>query len=175
MATTAFHTGPTGAFATRAKQFGVSIAVAIGMLFVVARFTSSITFGDLLLIAVGVTILTKIIFSFFNNPSIFLKALWERIVFVVWVPIALSIIVFTFALRLSLILLKISLKLLIAALVAFVYLIFPVDLIPDFLLGLGQIDDVLLIITVAVWGMSHAIKESLLTSIRVARPKTQFP
>lgn len=153
----------------------ISLVVAGGAFYFVAQLHQQITVVDFLAIACGVAFVTTILLSVLRGPRRFAQALWERIVFTIWVPIACALIVAVFLFRIGFILFKISLKLILAGIVAVAYVLMPIDLIPDFLLGFGQIDDILIVISLAVWAMGAAISESLRASIKVTRPQTPFP
>ena len=175
MATVPGQAASTGALGDTARRAIISIALALAAFFFVSRYGGPITLGDFLMIVAGVALGTTILLSLLRDPRQFGRALWERTVFTFWVPLACALIVAVFCLRIGFILFKISLKLILAGVAAVAYVLFPIDLVPDFLLGLGQIDDILIVISLAVWAMGAAVSESLRTSIRVARPSTPFP
>jgi hypothetical protein len=130
---------------------------------------------DLLVISVASAVLAKILASFFRSPSQFVAALWQRIAFIIWTPIAVLAMVVLFLIRVGFLVFKLSFKLLIWAIVGLAYLILPIDLIPDFILVLGQIDDILLIVGLAFWFFSASSMIELRASIRSRRPKVPFP
>ncbi len=153
----------------------ISLVVAGGAFYFVAQVHQRITVLDFLVIACGVAFITTILLSVLRGPRQFAKALWERIVFTLWVPIACALIIAVFIFRIGFILFKISLKLILAGIAAIAYVLMPIDLIPDFLLGFGQIDDIMVVISLAVWAMGAAVSESLRASITITRPQTPFP
>lgn len=165
----------TGSFAQIYLRALISFPLAVAALFIVAQDQQVISFGDFLAISIGVAVATAIFLSFFRNPHQFVRALWERAVFTVWVPVACTLIIGTFFFRIAFFLFKVSLKIIIASVIAIAYVLLPIDIMPDFILGLGQIDDIFVVIALAVWAMGAAISESLRTSISVVRPKTPFP
>ena len=57
----------------------------------------------------------------------------------------------------------------------FIYLISPIDLVPDFFIGVGQIDDFLLFFGVIFWAFSTGVSMQLRKSITILRPITPFP
>ena len=50
-------------------------------------------------------------------------------------------------------------RVVIPLIILFVYLLFPVDIIPDFIIGLGQIDDIIVAV-INVMAIVHGIKKN---------------
>lgn len=153
----------------------ISLVVAGGAFYFVAQSHLRITLLDFLVIAIGVSFVTTVLLSMLRGPRQFAQALWERVVFTLWVPVACTAIIAVFILRIGFILFKISLKLILAGVAAIAYVLMPIDLVPDLLFGFGQIDDIMIVISLAVWAMGAAISDSLRASITVTRPQTPFP
>lgn len=153
----------------------LSLVVAGGAFYVLAQHHHQVTVLDFLAIACGVALVTTILLSLLRGPRQFTRALLERIVFTIWVPTACVLIIALFLFRIGFILFKISLKLILAGIAGIAYVLMPIDLLPDFLLGFGQLDDIMIVFTLAVWAMSAAVSESLRASITVTRPRTPFP
>ncbi|WP_084165255.1 DUF1232 domain-containing protein [Skermanella stibiiresistens] len=130
-----------------------------------------VTFGDLIIVSIILVFFMYYIKSFFRSPKIFLKALLERIVFLVWIPFVIITIIFLFLIRMGFMLSKIVVSLSVSA----IYFVMPIDMIPDFFLGIGQIDDVLLFITLIVWSFSKTTRMALVESIKLKKPTTKFP
>ena len=130
---------------------------------------------DLIIISIVSATLGIILGSFSRSPSQFARATWQRLLFMLWTPIAILMILTLFAVRIGFLMLKLSLKLLIAAVVGLAYLVMPIDLVPDFLIGLGQIDDLFIITSLTFWAFSAAAMGGLRSSIVSRRPTIDFP
>jgi uncharacterized membrane protein YkvA (DUF1232 family) len=74
-----------------------------------------------------------------------------------------------------LIVLKLSLRVFIVFLGTVVYSLWPFDIIPDVLIGLGQIDDLLVFFGLMLWAIKAGVSKQLRIAITVNRPTTQFP
>lgn len=161
--------------ATRAVEAVAVGATAVALCYSVIEQLGLLSGADLLVIAMASAFIGMIVGSFCRSPSQFLTASWERIVFLMWTPIAVMLIIGLFALRIGFLMFKLSLKLIISAIVGIAYLLMPFDIIPDFILGLGQIDDLFLIVGLALWAFSAASMEGLRASITSKRPSVGFP
>ena len=123
------------------KIFKLLIYTSINFLFL---YLYKITLGyplriieATLLVFIG-SITSFLLCSFFINPYQFFVAISERAVR----PFALIYIVLTRILSLFLSLFSRSIKLIIAIIITLLYGVSPIDLIPDFFLGVGWLDDI---------------------------------
>jgi uncharacterized membrane protein YkvA (DUF1232 family) len=142
---------------------------------VLARLQGSLSLGDALAVGLAASLLTSVAASFFRNPGQFLTALYERVRYALLVPLAFLTVLLLFAFRIFLLLFKLSLKLLIWLVVSAAYLFLPIDVIPDFIIGLGQIDDIIVFISLGAWAFSAGVKEEIRTALALRRPQTPFP
>jgi hypothetical protein len=152
-----------------------TVLVAIAALLALAHFQKKVSLGELLLIGIAAAIASTVIASFARSPAQFLLALYERVRYAVVVPLCLIIMIGLLLFRLFFIIAKLSLKAIIWLVVSAAYFILPIDLIPDFIIGLGQIDDVLLFITLGVWAFGSGLSSAARDTIEVTRPTTPFP
>ena len=150
-------------------------SVSILAAWVLIRLQGTLSLGDLLAITVSASLLTAMALSLATSPAQFFRAMIERVVYVVWVPVCLALVIAILVFRIGFLLFKIGLKMVIGLFLWLIYFLFPIDLIPDFILGLGQLDDLFLLVTVVVWGASHAMTDDLLKSLSIRRPVTDFP
>lgn len=153
----------------------VAAAIAVTAFFALVMQQGSASLGDLLLIASASSLMTLLLASFVRSPKQFARALFERVYYCVIVVLCVLIRLFLFALRIFLILLKLSLKFAIAAAAAIAYVVMPLDVIPDFIVGLGQIDDLLVVISLSVWAFTFGVTDEMRSAITGNRPKTPFP
>ncbi len=167
--------GEWGASIIAALRIILPVVLSIGATFALIQLQGRISLGDVLLIGVVSSVATAVGLSFLRAPAQFIRALFERIGYMIWVPLAVSLMLAVVVLRIAFVIFKLLLKALVALVLAVVYLVFPLDLFPDFFIGLGQIDDILIIISVVVWVASSAAIQSLKASISVRRPITAFP
>lgn len=130
---------------------------------------------DISIIAVAASLLTSIGASLLRDPRQFLTALFERIRYCIVVPLCVGTICLLIAIRIILLLFKLSTKIAIWLLVSISYFLLPIDIIPDFLIGLGQIDDLLLFIGIGYWALSAGLKSELRSRMALTRPETPFP
>lgn len=156
-------------------QAGVVGTIAGAGTYLVTRAGGVLTLGDILAVSALSAAAGGALLSFLRGPGQFATALWERIVFVVWVPVACVLIIALFAFRIFALMMKLAVKAIITLIGIVAYVVFPVDLIPDILLGLGQIDDLIVTIALVSWFMSAGISAELKDSIQSRRPSTPFP
>jgi hypothetical protein len=135
----------------------------------------SVTLGDILGIAAVISLLSVALQSMCRDPMQFSQAIWERAVYVTLVPFSLAIVVGLFLLSIAFILFRLSFKAIVVLAVWLIYLVFPVDLIPDFVPVLGQIDDALVLISLCIWIISASARRALFKTMQLRRPKTPFP
>lgn len=161
-------------FARIAQHILVS-ALAFGLFLIALDRLGRLSGMDLVAISTASAAIGMALGSFCRSPAQFTIALWQRVVFVVWTPMAILLMLALLAVRIAFLMLKVSLKLLIWVLVSVVYLLMPIDLIPDFFIGLGQVDDFLLIVSLAFWVFGAAAMGELRGSIASRRPTVAFP
>lgn len=111
----------------------------------------------------------------YRDPMQFCQAIWERAIYVTLVPFSLAMVAGLFLLSVAFILFKLSFKAIVVLAVWLIYLIFPIDLIPDFVPVLGQIDDALVLISLCIWISSASARRALFKTIQLRRPRTPFP
>lgn len=150
-------------------------ALSMSALLAMRLLQRPFTLGDLLVIAAASGLAVSIFASIFRNPKQFASAIFERFRYAIVVPTCAFIIVGLWIFRIFFIFFKLFLKAIIAATVAIAYVVMPIDLIPDFILGLGQLDDIFLVVTLTIWAFSIGLTESLRSSIQIYRPTTPFP
>ncbi len=140
-----------------------------------AYFHERVTAADIVLIAAIASVLASIAASFLRSPRQFRRALFERCWYCIVVPLCVAAMVALLLLRVFFLLFKLSLKLIIWLVVSAAYLFFPIDLIPDLIIGLGQIDDLIVFVSIGFWAFSAGAKDELRSVMRVSRPVTPFP
>ncbi|MEM5474601.1 DUF1232 domain-containing protein [Hoeflea sp. AS60] len=130
-----------------------------------------LTLGDMVLsLAISLPTLL-VVYSFVEAPAQFMDALWGWLRFS-WQAIAgLFMILTSIFVTIVSVLFRMGLKLLIGI----VYLVFPVDLIPDFIIGLGQLDDLMVFIILFIWALSSGIRAEGISMIRFSFPDVPFP
>ncbi len=152
-----------------------SAVIAATAILSLAKTQGSLSLGELLIVALSASILTSGLGSLVRSPSQFFRAVFERIRYAILVPTCISLLIGLFCFRIAFIILKLSIKGLLALTLWFLYLISPIDLMPDFIPILGQIDDIMLLVTIVVWLASGEISKNLRASIAIHRPTTPFP
>jgi hypothetical protein len=130
---------------------------------------------DLLVMALASAVIGKVFSSFIRSPRRFILATWQRIIFIIWTPIAVLLMLMIIFFRIFMLLFKLSIGILIKLTIGIVYFLFPIDLIPDVLLGPGQIDDLLVMIGVVSWIISGTAMHSLRSSVASVRPTIDYP
>jgi amino acid transporter len=160
-----------------ARTVGSAALASVAILLLFAK-QQTLSLGDLLLIAIVaslfVTIITPMFVSFLRKPDQFMRALEERARYAIAVPVGALLLLYVLIFRIMFILFKLSIKMA-KIVLGIIYVIIPFDLIPDFIIGLGQLDDVIIFISVVIWALSPGIKKSIRASIDVNRPTTPFP
>jgi uncharacterized membrane protein YkvA (DUF1232 family) len=165
----------TTTLAERTTRALVAATLSFISLHALANVHGRVTLGDILLLAGIASFLTTVLASLHRDPAQFARALYERIRYAVVVPLCALLMLGLFCVRLLFLLFKLSLKLVVWLVVSVAYLLLPVDLIPDLFLGLGQLDDILLFISLGFWVLSSGIKAELRSRISIAHPTTPFP
>jgi uncharacterized membrane protein YkvA (DUF1232 family) len=157
------------------KRTTTTAMLAVVAALALLRVQQSVSLGDLLAIGATASVVTAIGLSLFRSPAQFFRALYERIKYVLLVPVCVMLMVAILAVRLAFLFAKLAFKAVVGFGLWLVYLISPIDLIPDLIPILGLIDDIILFVTVSVWVVSGAMTSALKTQISVARPTTSFP
>ena len=136
-------------------------ALSISALLVVRLLQRSLTLGDLLVIAAASGLVVSVFASIFRGPKQFASAVFERVRYAIIVPVCALLMIGLLIFRIGFIFFKLSIKVVIAAIAAIAYVVMPIDLVPDFILGLGQLDDISIVGTLAIWAVSMSMNESL--------------
>ncbi len=153
----------------------VSSTFTVVAMIVLFSAQDSLSLGDLLITALFASLLTSWLVSFVKSPSQFLLALFERARYVIIVPLCVVLIFGLLIFKFLFIVFRLSFKAVMAVILWLIYLIFPIDLIPDILPFLGYVDDVFIFISIWIWVVSSAASLSLKESIDIMRPNTLFP
>lgn len=153
----------------------VSAVVAVSAFLALVSFQGRVSLGDLVLIGVASAIVTFAFASFARSPIQFSCAVYERAKYLIVVPFCVALVVGLTLFRVVFVLFKLSLKVFIWLFASVAYLVMPIDLIPDFLIGLGQLDDIILFFTLGFWIFSSALSNAARSTIEVSRPATPFP
>lgn len=140
--------------------------------------SNSFTIVDTLILIFAATITSIVFCSFVRSPNQFFKALIERLLRPMALILALALKIFGLFIALFLR----SIRLLFCLVIAIVYGVWPIDLIPDLILGIGWADDVVVTIAMIYIGLiggkfviSTGIKENARGLIEISRVKTPFP
>lgn len=130
-----------------------------------------LTLGDMALaLALSLPVL-MVVYSFYESPGQFMEALWGWFRFLFQAVAGLSMILASIFIIIVSVLFRMGFKLLIGI----VYLVFPIDLIPDFFIGLGQLDDLMVFIVLFIWALSSGIRAEGINMIRFSIPNVPFP
>lgn len=162
-------------FAGMAGRLLITCLLSVGGGLFLISHTLTISVGDLLLIAVASSVITAILASFLRDPQQFCLALSERTKYAVLVVMNSCVICVLFAVRILTVIAKISIRLLIALLGSVIYVLFPLDIIPDFIFTLGQIDELIVFFGLFLWAFNIGVTKHLQTSMRVNKPIARFP
>lgn len=153
-----------------AQTFTTAVIAATAVV-VIGRVQQSMTLGELLLIAIVAGALSYVIASLARGPGQFCIAAYERLKYLIVVPFSMALALLAIFARLFVVLLK----LLIFVVTSLIYVLFPLDLIPDIIPLLGQIDDLLIVIGLGTWAFSAGARDGVRNAIVVFRPTTPFP
>ena len=134
-----------------------------------------VSMADLLVVALASAAIGRVFSSFIRSPSRFIFATWQRIIFIIWTPIAVLLMLMITFFRIFMLLFKFSIGILVKITVGILYLLFPIDFIPDFLLGPGQIDDIIVMIGVVSWIITGTAMHGLRSSVASVRPTIDYP
>lgn len=157
------------------KSVTLTCLLCLAAVFVLIGPGRSVSMGDLIAISAVSWGASAILLSFSRSPSQFIAALSERGLYIVRTPVYLFLILMIFCVRVGIIFLKLSIKSMIWLFGSIIYFLFPIDLIPDFVVVLGQMDDIFVAISLGFWVFATAMTSDLRRSIEISRPKTSFP
>lgn len=160
-------------------KFGFIICLNLFALwFLKERLGIPLRIGEVTLILISSFIVSKCFFSIIISPSQFFTALVERIgrffglIGILFVR--LYGVMMALAYRFSRVVIRI--------LIIIIYGVSPIDIIPDIILGPGQVDDLLVTFFLGWWVLAdlreHVSKKTRELVIKIdskTRPKTKFP
>lgn len=162
---------PAALFQQLSSTVVLAAVASLGLL----HLQASVSLGDLLGLGAAASLTTLIACSFLRSPAQFCLAAYERLRYIVLVPVCSCLMLAVLVFRIAFLLFKLAFKAALAFALWLLYLVSPIDLIPDLIPVLGLIDDIVLFLSVSIWVAGSALTSGLRTQISVSRPTTSFP